>query len=213
MKQGDFIEIDFVGRILLTGEIFDLTLESVAKESNIYNKNHKYKPKLVVVGNGMVIPGVERELEKMKVGEEKEFEVKPEDALGNRSQKLIKILSLAKFKKENINPAPGIFVDIDGITAKIQSVSGGRVMVDFNHPLAGKALKYWIRINKIIEEPLEKAKAMLDHYGIKCETKLEGETLSIKLDKKTDNIVKEFLKNSITKWIREIKDMNFEEKS
>ena len=212
MKKGDFIEVDFVGRVSLTGEIFDLTLEDVARENNLYSKDHAYKPVLVIIGNGMVIPGVEKELEGMKVGEEKEFEVQPEHAFGKRSQKLVKIVSLAKFTKEKINPVPGAFMNIDGVNAKIQSVSGGRVMVDFNHPLAGRALKYKIRIVGQIEDTLEKARAMLSHYGMKCTAELREGALVLAFDKPVNNVLKEFLKKSLTEWIREIKDVQFEEK-
>ncbi len=211
MKKGDFIEVDFIGRVSLTGEIFDLTSEKAAKENNIYDRKHNYRPALVVIGNLTVIPGLEKELEKMNVGEEKEFEVNPEDGFGRRDPKLVKIISLSKFRQEKINPVPGAFVSIDGVHAKIQSVSGGRVMVDFNHPLAGKSLKYKVRIVRQITGPLEKSRSLLDHYGIKCNTELAEGTLTVKPEKDVDKLIKEFLKQKIKDLITEIKDVKFEE--
>ncbi len=209
MKRGDFVEIDFVGRIASTGEIFDLTDEEVAKSSGIYEPKRKYKPVLVIIGAGMVIPGVEKELMKMKPGEEREFTVKPEDAFGLRRIDLIKVISLSNFLKNNIKPVPGDVVEIDGRRARVQSVSGGRVRVDFNHPLAGKELKYKLRIVREIKTPEEKVKALMDYYKIKCETKLEGDKVIIKPEKPLHKIMSDVVKNTIKKWIKEIKSVEF----
>ncbi|RLJ09464.1 MAG: peptidylprolyl isomerase, partial [Candidatus Aenigmatarchaeota archaeon] len=138
IKEGSFVEIDYVGRVEGTNEIFDLTSEEVAKKEGIYNPKQKYGPVLVIIGANMIIPGVEEQLKNMKPGEEKEFVVEPKKAFGERNSKLVKVISLMEFKKEKIDPVPGMFITIDGLQAKVQSVSGGRVRVDFNHPLAGK---------------------------------------------------------------------------
>ena len=42
MKKGDFIKIDYVGRVSLTGEIFDLTIEDIAKKEGIFDEKRKY---------------------------------------------------------------------------------------------------------------------------------------------------------------------------
>jgi len=209
MKRGDFVEIDFVGRIASTGEIFDLTDEKVAKSSGIYDPKREYKPVLVIVGAGMVIPGVEKELMKMKPGEEREFIVKPEDAFGLRRIDLIKVISLSNFLKNNIKPVPGDVVEIDGRRARVQSVSGGRVRVDFNHPLAGKELRYKLRVVREIKTPEEKVKALMDYYKIKCETKLEGDKLIIKPEKSIHKIVSDTVKHTIEKWVKEVKSVEF----
>jgi len=209
MKIGDFVLLDFVGRIAATNEIFDLTDEVLAKRENVYNKEQKYRPSLVIVGAKMVVPGVEEEIIKMSAGEEKEFLVKPENGLGQRNPRLIKIISTANFLKQNINPAPGIHVTIDNIHAKIQSVSGGRVRVDFNHPLAGRELFYRIKIVKELKEPKEKIEALLEHYSIKAETRINGETILI--EGKTDPATQTMISETIKKWIKDIKEVKFNE--
>ena len=138
MKEGDFVQIDFVGRVAGTDEIFDLTVKDVAEQHKIVNPGQKYQPALVIVGARMVIPALDRNLQEMQVGEEREFDVRPEEGFGERKPSFIKVFSLSKFREAKVEPAPGRFIDIDGMPAKIQSVSGGRVRVDFNHPLAGR---------------------------------------------------------------------------
>ena len=212
MKKGDFVEIDFVGRIAATGEVFDLTEEETAKKEGIYNPKHRYKPSLVIIGSGMAVPGVERNLEQMQSGQDSEFELAPEDAFGGRDMHLIRIVSMSKFIKEKISPVPGMFVDIDGMQTKILSVAGGRVRVDFNHPLAGKALKYKVRIARHITDTLEKAKALLSYYTVKCETSLDGDVLSIGTEKPMNDFLRKFLSESLLKHIPEVKSVTFSDK-
>jgi len=212
MKKGDFVEIDFVGRIASTGEIFDLTDEETAKNEDLHNPKHKYKPSLVIIGSNMAVPGVEKALEKMEPGHEKEFELPPEEAFGGRDMHLIRIVSMAKFIKEKINPVPGMFVDIDGIRTKVLSVAGGRVRVDFNHPLAGKNLRYKVKLVRHITDTLEKAQSLLSYYTVKCNATLDSEILTIETQKPMNDFLKKFLSENLMKWIPEIKNITFADK-
>jgi len=72
--------------------------------------------------------------------------------------------SQAIFKKEKMQPFPGLVVEINGRQGKIQSVNGGRVRIDFNHPLAGKDLEYELKIVREITEPKEQAEALYKKY-------------------------------------------------
>jgi len=209
MKKGDFVKIDFVGRVSATGEIFDLTSEEQAKKEGIYNEKQRYGTVLVIVGSGMMIPGVEKQLETMKPGDEKEFDVKPSEGFGHRKPELMRIISITKFYKEKINPMPGIFVTIDNRQAKVQSVSGGRVRVDFNHPLASRELHYKIKIVEEIKNPAEKAKAIAEHFTIKCGAEVKEGKLILTTEKKLPDVVEKLLKDWIEKWITDIKSVSF----
>ncbi|MEM5824563.1 MAG: FKBP-type peptidyl-prolyl cis-trans isomerase, partial [Candidatus Aenigmatarchaeota archaeon] len=136
MKKGDVVYIDYVGRIKDTNEIFDLTIEEIAKKEGIYNPNYTYKPIPIVVGFGFVIKGLDEEIEKMNEGEEKIVEIPPEKAFGKRDENLVKTFNLSDFKKQDVELKVGEFVNINGILGKVLSISGGRVVIDFNHPLA-----------------------------------------------------------------------------
>lgn len=165
MKKGDVIRIEYIGR-LESGEIFDLTYEEIAKKENIFSPKAKYGAVPVVVGAGFMLPGLDRELEKMSPGEEKEIIVEPRDAFGERKDGMVNILSLKAFKEE---PKPGSVVNFGNAIGRIQSVSGGRVRVDFNHPLAGKRLKYKVKIGKKIEGEKEKITAAMEFFGINAD--------------------------------------------
>jgi len=165
IKKGDFIRIEYTGR-LETGEVFDSTDEKVAKKENIFNPNIVYKPIPVVIGAGFVVPGLEKEIEKMKVGEKKSVIVAPEEGFGKRDPKLVRIVPTKIFKEKDIDPKPGMIADFSGMKGRVQSVDAGRVRIDFNNPLAGKILKYELEIKELIEDEKERVNSLLEFFGI-----------------------------------------------
>jgi FKBP-type peptidyl-prolyl cis-trans isomerase SlyD len=215
MKEGDFIRIDYVGRISESGEIFDLTKESVAKEKGIHNPNFKYGPVPVILGAHHVVKGLENELMKMKTGQKKKLTVKPEDALGERNSKLIRLIPLSEFKKRDIDPFPGMPIVERGMRGRVLSVSGGRVRVDFNHPLAGKTLDYEVEVKEKITNTKEKIMAILELFlrfeKAEIKIKIDKESLEIKIDKKKDvpKTIKKVIANNVIKWVKGIKKVRF----
>ena len=75
-------------------------------------------------------------------------------------ENLVKIIPLSEFRRFGINPVPGMVVNVDGRLATIRAVSGGRVIVDFNHPFAGKTLVFYVNYKRDVEDINEKAKAL-----------------------------------------------------
>ncbi|BCU70425.1 peptidylprolyl isomerase [Stygiolobus caldivivus] len=164
-KDKDFIYIDYVARIKDTGEIFDTTIEEEAKKANIYDNEKIYKPKLVILGEGAVIKGLEDALYQMNVGEEKEIEIPPEKAYGERDPNKVKTMSLGELRKQGIRPYPNMMLRMsNGSIAVVKSVTGGRVILDYNHPLAGRTLVYRVKVVKVAETELDKVKALIERY-------------------------------------------------
>lgn len=160
-KKGDFIVIEYTARIKETGEIIETTSAETARKAKIFSEDKVYEPLLVVLGEGRIVKGLEEALYDLDVGVEKEIEVPPEKAYGARDPRKVRILPLREFRRANIEPRPGKIVEVNGVPATVKSVSGGRVVVDFNHPLAGKTLVYELKVVRKIEEPEEKIKALL----------------------------------------------------
>lgn len=165
MEKGDFVRINYIGR-LESGDIFDLTYEDVAKQEKIFNPKIKYGPIPVVVGAGFVIPGLDKVLMEMNVGDKKSVSIESKDAFGERDARLVKTVPQKMFKNQDVEPRQGLIVDFGGMKGRIQSVSGGRVRVDFNNPLAGKMLKYDVEIVEKIEDPVERIKGVFEFFGI-----------------------------------------------
>jgi FKBP-type peptidyl-prolyl cis-trans isomerase 2 len=152
-----FLKISFTGRIK-DGPVFDTTDAETAKKEHMHEEKRVYKPLPVILGHHQIIAGLEDAVSAMNVGEEKEVEVSPEKAYGHRKPDLIRLIPLKAFRDQKINPVPGMRLDLDGRPAKIQTIAGGRVRVDFNSDLAGKTLSYKVKVEgeaKKIEEKVE----------------------------------------------------------
>ena len=215
MKDGDFIRIDYVGRIKGTGEIFDSTEESVAKEKGIYDPRIPYRPLPVIVGGKFVIEGLENELKKMKVGERKKITIRPEHAFGMRDPKLIRIIPLSEFQKRHVSPRPGMTISVDRLMGRIVSVSGGRVKVDFNHPLAGKELEYEVEIKEKISDKKEKVKAIMEFF---LKELPEDDAIFIKDDsveirskpeKSIPSVLRQNIAKTLFEWVNDVKTVKF----
>lgn len=170
IKIGDFVKIDYTGKS--EGVIFDTTNDVVAKENGL-DPNGNYEPRFVCVGQKSVLAGLDAELPKHSVGEEFSVKIQPEDAFGKKSAKLIQLIATSKFRKQGIDPQPGLTVNIDNNMGLVKSVSGGRTLVDFNHPLSGREVEYDVKITEKIDDPLEQAEGLLKSMMGIAPTKVE----------------------------------------
>lgn len=214
MKSGDFVLLDYVGRVKDTREIFDLTKEDVAKSEKIFDEKFKYKPVVAIVDGGFMIKGLNEAVKTMNIGEKKNVVVEVKDAFGERSANLIRIIPSANFRNQNIDATPGSYVTINNLRGKIVSSDGGRIRVDFNHPLAGKTLEYEVEVLKEVSEMNEKVKSILQyfmHAGDEDVVVNAGETTEIVLTEKVDmpKNAKHEVAETIMKWMKEIKKVKF----
>jgi len=216
MQKGDFVYISYVGRIKESGEIFDVTSEEIAKKEGIYNPEIRYGDVPVIVGAGFVIPGLDEALEKMSVGERKVIEIEPSKAFGERREDFIRLIPETEFKKQNINVKVGDFVSVNGITGRVLSINAGRVRVDFNHPLSGKALVYEVEIKKHVTDTKEKIHAVLKYFSNLDENvanvKIENDAAEIEIKgMQIASRIKENIVRTIFQWINEIRKVKFSE--
>ena len=209
VKKNDFIEIDFVAKIKGTNQIFDLTEEKTAKENNMYDDKFTYEPQIICVGKCDVISGLDDFLEGKEVGKSFEVEIEPEKAFGKKNVKLIKLVPLSEFKKRKIIPYPGLKIEFDGYSGVIRTVSGGRILVDFNHPLASKELVYKVKINKIIEDEEDKINGLLKILVGQKDSGLQVETGNVILTLKIPPELQTMLVEEIKKRIPSIKKVEF----
>ncbi len=175
IKKGDFVEIDFTARIK-EGKVFDTTLESEAAKAGMLKEDNekerrKYKPFRLCVGEEMLLHGLDSGLVDKELEKWYEIELTPEEAFGKRNAKLIKTFSLGSFVKKGMMPVPGEFVNVNDMVAKIMNVSGGRVVLDFNNPLADKTVVYKLKINKKLTDEKEKIDTMAGFYFVSYEIK------------------------------------------
>jgi len=152
-----FIKLDYTAEIK-GGPVFDTTSKKKAEDAGILDEKRAYSPLPVIVGAKHVIAGLDEALAELKVSESKKIEIPPEKGYGPRDPSLLRIVPIKVFRKEKINPVPGMPVELDGRPARVQTVAGGRVRVDFNHDLAGKTLVYDVTV--VAEANTENEKVM-----------------------------------------------------
>ncbi len=160
IKKGDFVELDYVGRLQEDGRIFDLTSQDVAKKEGLYREHQQYGPRVICVGEGQIVKGIDTYLEGKDMGKYT-LSLGPDEAFGKKNAKLMKIVPIQVFMKQQIKPFPGLQVTMDGFMGVIKTVSGGRVIVDFNHPLAGRDVTYELTAKRIVTDSQEKIHAFL----------------------------------------------------
>lgn len=179
-RDGEFVKIEYSIWRGSDNLLVMTTEKKLAEENKIYDKEFKYEPRLVIIGKDNMIKGVVKALKEMNVGEKKKIEIAPEDAFGERMQELIKVLPVSDFRKRDMDPIPGMQVEIDGAIAMIRSVNSGRVMIDANHPLAGEKISCEVKVLEKIDSANEKAKIILEQYGLTPEKiNTKDKTLSI----------------------------------
>ena len=203
LKKGDFVEIEYTGKIKDSNIVFDTTDEKIAKENNIFNQSMTYGPTIVCIGEKQLLSALDDSVEGKEIGQQFTIELKPEQAFGKKNAKLLRMIPSNIFRKQNIMPQPGLQVNIDGIMGTVITVTGGRVIVDFNHPLSGRDLIYDLKLNKIVTDKKDQVESILNNkYGIKdAEIKIENDELTIKFKKETKKEVKDKIKEDLVRLV------------
>jgi FKBP-type peptidyl-prolyl cis-trans isomerase SlyD len=165
IKIGDFIELDYTAKIKSKDLVFDTTLESDAKKYGIHSTKVKYTPLVVKVGQGQLVKGLD-EFIVDKVPGNYTVELEPENAFGKKDAKLLRLISIKEFHKNEIQPMVGLEVDLDGNRGVVRTISGGRVIVDFNHPLSSQDITYDITIKGFVTDPKAKVEAALESFRL-----------------------------------------------
>jgi FKBP-type peptidyl-prolyl cis-trans isomerase 2 len=148
IKKGDKIKVEYTGTFE-DGTVFDTT-------------DKHGQPLEFEVGSKQLIKGFDEAVIGMDKDEEKEITLKPEEAYGEPNPQLAQKVPKDKLPKEPL-PEVGMMLALKGpdgkqIPARITEVSDTDVTIDLNHPLAGKTLKFKIKIVGINEPSAEPEK-------------------------------------------------------
>ena len=144
IKKGDTVKVEYTGKL---------------EDGSVFDTSDGKAPLAFEVGSKQVIPGFEKEVEGMNVGEEKTFTIKSDEAYGPVQAEMTQEVPRDKLPSE---PAPqeGMMLVMQApngqqIPAKIVSVSDDKVKIDLNHPLAGKDLTFTVKVVGV-NEPEDK---------------------------------------------------------
>jgi len=158
-KKGDFIDLEFTG--YSNGEVFD---SNISEDLKKINSEAKIKKSIIVIGQGMVVKGLDKALESKEINKEFNITIDSKEGFGERKRELIRTIPLASFREKKVDPHPGMVLALDNSIVKIIAVSGARVTVDFNNPLAGKEIKYKFTIKSIVTEEKIKVESLFQFF-------------------------------------------------
>lgn len=213
VKEGDFVELDYTGVLKELDLVFDTTDEAEARKNDIHDPKMSYGPVSICVGQGQILPGLDSALVGLEIGQRHEITLAPEQAFGKKDGKLMKLVPTSIFKKQNINPMVGLQVQIDGAMGTIRNVTGGRTVVDFNHPFAGKDVLYRVNIRRRLTDDRDKVMALIE---LALNQKKQSIGIDLKDGKAVISLKKDFpdelldrLKERITRTLSSIKDVEF----
>ncbi|MHA1642123.1 MAG: helix-hairpin-helix domain-containing protein [Promethearchaeota archaeon] len=174
VEKGDFILVKITGKTQ-KGKIFRVSSVEDAKKAGIYDeekaKQGYYSPDFVIVGKpGFLNEGLTETIEKMHYFEKKAVRIPPAKAFGKRDPKKIERIGINKFRRLNDGKNPEIGQEFvkkgTGQRGVVTNIVQGRVIIDYNHPLAGQYIDYIVEIVDKIEDFEEKIKYFMISKGI-----------------------------------------------
>jgi FKBP-type peptidyl-prolyl cis-trans isomerase SlpA len=146
-------------RELAIGPGTKITLHFALQLDNgdMVDSNFERDPAIFTVGDGNLLPGFEKALFGMLEGEHKTLVIKPEDGFGQRNPNNIQEIARSQFSPD-LELSEGLmlsFADAQKteLPGVVQRFDDEVVVVDFNHPLAGRDILFEVAILKI--EPVQ----------------------------------------------------------
>jgi FKBP-type peptidyl-prolyl cis-trans isomerase SlyD len=136
-------------KVVRDGTVVSLQYSLTGEDGKLIESNKGKDPLKYTHGSKQIVPGLEKELAGMKVGGEKRVKVKPQDAYGTVDSK-----AFQEVPKEQI-PADGLKVGAilaakgpqgQEIPVRIHQIKEKTVVLDLNHPMAGKTLLFDVKI-------------------------------------------------------------------
>ena len=219
--KGTLIFANYTARVKDTGEGIESTVEDEAKKLKIYEDSRKYEPRLVAVGEGWLISGLDAEVARLSVGEKKQIELSPDKAFGVRDPTQVRMIPLRKFGEREHELAVGDQVEIDNRVGTVRFIGSGRAQVDFNHRLAGKSIIYDFEALKTVDTDEDKVRALVDRRlasdGKKASIEMGDGTLTVTIPEELFlveglQIIKRGISNDVFKFVPKVGTLTFMEK-
>ena len=132
----------------MVGIEYTLTLEDGTQvDTNVGGEVLRFEQ-----GSGRIIPGLDKELPGMKVGEAKQVTVAPGEGYGEVNQAAFQEVPVSELPQDARKPGTALMArDAQGNTRRLRvhKIEGDTATLDFNHPLAGKTLIFDVKILEI----------------------------------------------------------------
>lgn len=137
------------------GKRVTLHFSVLLMDGSIVDTTKDRAPATFTVGDGNLLPGFEQSVFGLKAGDKRSIVLEAENAFGPRNPDNIQNMRRGVFSRD-MTLEPGVVVSFADkskaeLPGVIQSVTEDQVVVDFNHPLAGKDLTFQVEIINIVD--------------------------------------------------------------
>lgn len=218
LERGSLVLVDYTAKVKDSNEIFETTNEEDAKKSDLYDPTRKYEPRLVSIGEGWVLKGLDEALANANLGDKLTIEITPDKGFGDRDPSKVRMIPQRKLGEKADNIKVGDVVEMYERPGIVRYVGSGRVQLDFNHRFAGRTLTYDVNILKKLESDDDKIMYLIRRRlpidNDKIKFKLVDSTLEIELAEETFlseglQIIKRAIANDIFKFVSTVKNIEF----
>lgn len=138
-----------------------VSLEYEVRDGNtVVDSNIGGAPLVFMFGKGQIIPGLENGISNMSIGEKADVMVKAEDAYGSHNPEAKQEVPVDQFAGIDLEVGMTLFgqgEDGGTVQVTVTEIAAETVVIDFNHPLAGKNLMFSVTINNIRDASAEEA--------------------------------------------------------
>ncbi|MGD9160779.1 MAG: peptidylprolyl isomerase [Desulfobacteraceae bacterium] len=165
IKENVFVSFDYC-----------LTLDSGEE----VDKSPAGQPLGFITGASQIIPGLEKEMMGMSVGDSVKISVEPENAYGLVNPELFQEVKREQFPAD-MEIKPGMTFQSQGpqgpMTINVSEIKDeNTVIIDLNHPLAGKRLHFDVNITEVRDLTPEEAAGLSSGCGCGCDCSSGGDT-------------------------------------
>jgi peptidylprolyl isomerase/FKBP-type peptidyl-prolyl cis-trans isomerase SlpA len=132
------------------GDLVSVSYQGSLEDGSVFDSSEEDEPLVFVLGEDTVLPGFEKAVVGMEIGERKTIRVPPEEGFGIHQQRLVDELAVGTLPT-GLNLQVGTQLEVtaeDGSRFQVivANLNGDRVTLDANHPLAGHALIFHIEL-------------------------------------------------------------------
>lgn len=218
VEKGSLILIDYTAKVKDTNLTFETTREEEAKKSELYDAARRYEPRLISVGEGWVLKGLDEALINANTGDKLNIEITPDKGFGERDPNKVRMIPLRKLGEKADEVRVGDTIELGERIGIVKFIGSGRVQVDFNHRLAGRTLIYDVEVTKKLKDDSEKVLSLIKRRlpidDQKIKFSIEAASAQIDLPEETFTvdglqIIKRAISNDIFKFVPGINNVRF----
>ena len=218
LEKGSLVLVNYTAKVKDTNEIFETTNEEDAKKSDLYDPTRKYEPRLVSIGEGWVLKGLDEALANANSGDKLSVEITPDKGFGERDPTKVRMVPQRKLGEKADDVKVGDVVEMYERPGIVRHIGSGRVQIDFNHRFAGRTLTYDVNILRKLENDQDKIMSLIKRRlpieEEKTKFKLAESTLEIELPEETFlfeglQVIKRAIANDIFKFVTSVNNIKF----